>query len=311
MDYGRNTVEDLVKRVRGYGADIQAFADEYIPTEDPLAQYFPFTDSGDKQEIEFWMRQARAGVMGVARSARIPQTKSVLRRFQAEMDVDKYAYLLTNELLEKAVDNWDTMDAFDANVFFAESQLYKRLVALVAGAGKTIEGVNWGTADAEANIAEGVAHLKDYGWKPGWGKILCIYPARVDMGVNQARAFRGGYDTVQGIIKQSYPEVEFISYAPFRGANDTLSIDVLSGTSSDALANDALMIVAQPARIIECKSYTFKRTPSVFTEQISDVGYLTILHRMNAVKIKPWKSSSDSATTNPLIVKITGVASSR
>lgn len=312
LGYGRIGVEDLVKRVRGYGADVQAFVDEYIGLEDPLAAYFPFTDSGDKQEIEFWMRQGRAGVMGVARSARIPPTKSVLRRFQQEMDVDKYAYLLTNEVLEKTIDNLDTDDAFDANTFFAEAQLWKRLSALKAGAGKQITASGtWNTTDAEANIAEAVAWLKDYGWKKGWGKILCIYPARVDMGVNQARAFRGGYDTVAGIIKQSYPEVEFISYSPFRGANDELVIDILGGTSSDALGTSALLTVAQPTRILECKSYSFKRTPSVFVEQISDVGYLTILHRMNACRVKPWKSASDSATTNPLIVEITGVAPAR
>lgn len=310
--YGVPSVEDLVKRVRGYGADIQAFVNEYIATEDPLAEYFPFSDSGDKQEIEFWMRQSRAGVMGVARSARIPTTQHVLRRFQAEMDVDKYAYMLTNEVLEKSADTLDTQDAFDANAFFGEAQLYKRIIAMSAGAGKTIAaGGYWNAVDAEAKIAEGIAHLKDYGWKKGWGKILVVYPARVDMGVNQARAFRGGYDTVSGIIKQSYPEVEFISYSPFRSANDALEIDVLAGTSSDALGNDALMVVAQPARIIECKSYSFKRTPSVFTEQISDVGILSILHRMNACKIKPWKSSTDEDTTNPLIVKITDVVAAR
>lgn len=310
--YGSLSVQDLVKRVQGYGADIQAFVNDYVQIEDVLAQYFPFQDSGNREEIEFWHRQGRAGVMGVARSARIPATKSVLRRFQKEMDVDQYAYMLTNEVLEKTIDALDTNDAADANTFFGEALAWKRITALKAGVGKTISASGyWSTTDAEANIAEAVAWLKDYGWKPAWGKILCMYPARVDMGVNQARAFRGGYDTVMGIIKQSYPEVEFISYAPFRAANDALEIDVLAGTDSDALGTSCLMTVAQPARVMECKQYTFKRTPNTFVEVIGTKGYLTTLQRQNACMVKPWKSSSDAATTNPLIVEITGVAAAR
>ena len=80
--YGNLSVENVNKRVRGYGADILAFVDEYIGNQDQLATYFPFTDAKDKQEIEFWMNQSRAGVMGVARSARIPATKNILRMWQ-------------------------------------------------------------------------------------------------------------------------------------------------------------------------------------------------------------------------------------
>jgi len=302
-------VGDLEKVVQSYGADIQKFVDEHIDLEDPLSEYFPFQDIGKVSEIEIMSGQGCDGVMGAARSARIPPASNHLPK--PEHYIDKFVYLLTNDNLEK---NKDLVGLYDslANTFFAEALIWKRLIALVAGAGKTIKASGyWSTTDPEANIAEAIAWLKDYGWKPAWGKILCIYPARVDMGVHQERAFRGSYDTVAGIIKQSYPEVEFISYAPFRAANDSLNIDILGGTDSDALGTNCLMTVAQPARVLECKQYTFKRTPNVFVETIGTQGYLTTLPRQNACMVKPWKSTSDAATTNPLIVKITGVAASR
>jgi hypothetical protein len=302
---------DLQKRVRGYATAAMGFVNENEMQENSLGAWFPFENT-DQKEIEFWTRQGAAGVMGVARSAAIPATRPQLMRFQKDLLTDKYAYMLTNEVLESAYDDLGAQDALDATTFFGEAQYWKQVTALKAGYGKTAAaGGYWSATDAESDIVTAVAYLKDYGWKKSWGPILVIYPARVDMGVNESRAIRGSYDTVANIIKQSYPEVEFISYTPFRATGDNLEIDVLAGTSSDALGNDALVVVGNAARVMTSRQYTFKRTPSVFVDTISDEGYLSILHRMNGCKVIPARAATGSATSSPYIYKITGVAASR
>jgi hypothetical protein len=286
------TFEDLEKRVNENGEKTMRYVEDHIASEDPLAKYFPFQNSGNSVLCN---GQDCAGVVGVAQSARILTTENDIPT--PKTCVDEFVYGLTNDDLEKHDDLISHYNS--AKKFFAQAQLWKRLTALLAGAGKTIAASGtWNTVDAETNIFEAIAHLEDYKWEKSWGKILVIYPARVGMGLNQTR----------GIIKQSYPEVEFIPYASFRGADDRLTIDILGGASSDALTTNALIVPAASASIIECKSYSFERTPSVVTKQISDIGWSIILKRMNTVKVKPWKSTSDSSTTNPFIVKITGAA---
>jgi hypothetical protein len=283
------TFEDLEKRVNENGEKTMRHVEDYIASKDPLAKYFPFQNSGNSVLCN---GQDCAGVVGVDQSAGILTTENDLPT--PKTCVDEFVYGLTNDDLEKHDDLISHYNS--AKKFFAQAQLWKRLTALLAGAGKTIEASDTlNTVDAETNIVEAIDHLKSYGWEKSWGKILVIYP---DMVLNQTR----------GIIKQSYPEVEFIPYASHGLANDSLTIDILGGASSDALTTNALIVPAAPARIIECKSYSFKRTPRVVTKQISDRGWLIILKRMNSVKVKPWKPTSDSSTTNPLIVKITGAA---
>ncbi len=308
VNYGKDPVEDL-NNAQSYGASIQEFVDKHIDLEDPLSEYFPFQYINRVSEIKHMNGRGCCGVVGIARSAGIPQALN--HRPKPELYMDKFVYLLTNDDLEKNNDLVSQHNSL-ANTFFAEALIWKRLKALGTGAGMTITASGyWSTTDPEANIAEAIALIKDYGWKSAWGKILCIYPARVDMEFKKARIFRGRYDTVASIIKQSYPEVEFISYVPLGAANDSLEIDIQGGTDSDALGNDCLVTVAQPSRVLESKQDTFKSTPSVFVKQISDVGIQTILRRKNACMVKPWMSTSDAAIKNPLIVKINGVAAAR
>jgi len=295
-------VEDIKSFLQGYGENILESLDK--SKEDDLAEYFPFQDSGNNQEIKQRMLRECDNFIGLVRSAKIP--REGINLIESKRCLDKLAYLITNEDLERN-DNLVEKYLPIANRFFTAARAWRRLTALLAGAGKTIKATDvWNTVDPMANISEAVAWLKDYGWKSAWGKILCIYPARVDMGVNQSRTFRGGYDTVAGIIKKSYPEIEFISYAPFRAANEAFEIDILAGTDRDALGTNCIITVAQPARVLECKQCS-----NVFVKKIATKGYLTTLQRQNACMVKPWKSSSDAATTNPLIVKITGVAAAR
>lgn len=308
---GAPSVADLVKRVTGYATASMDFINENIELENPLGAYFPFVPT-KLARMEMWTRQGAGGVMGVSRSAAIPATKPLLRRWEKEIDTDKYAYTLTNKAIEDAFDDLAGQDALDANIFFAAARYWKQVTALVAGAGKSIaSGGTWESTSAESSIVEALTYLDDMGYNPNWGPRLVVYPARAGAGILQARSIRGGMDSTANVIKSSFPDVRFIPNSPFRAMNNELTIDILAGSDSDALSTNALVVVGNAARVMDCKEYTFQKTPNVFVDVTADYGYTTILHRANDVMIRKLRSTSSSATTNPLIVKITGAAAAR
>lgn len=313
---GAVTVRDVEKLVTAYAVRNARFYDANVMRENPLEQFFPFEPS-EEQEFEFWTGSGQAGVMGVDREAAVPYTKNALKRHQEDLTTDKFAYFLSNDMLERAASpiaaggggakDPASRYAADGNIFFGETRFYKQIAALLAGAGQTVAAAGtWDTTSPEGAITEALDKLQEYGWKDIRGPAVLIYPARVGRGISQQRAVRGGYSSVAQILKDSY-NIVFVPFAPWYVSKAQRKIDVLTGTDSDILGTNAILAVGSPLTM-ESKDYKFKRTPPQFVETVSDRGYGTIIHRVQGAKVVP-KYEDESTTVD--IVKITGAAPSR
>lgn len=322
-DLGYIDVEDLKKRVTGYGVIAQEVVD-LLPVRNVvnrLEQYFPFKPT-DREAIEFWTREGNAGLMNVARSANIPPTQAQFRRHYEMTHVDKFAYGYEYDVLEKSEDDFTIKDAQDAATWFAAVRQYKQIYALTNGAGYTVEADGYWTAtDPTDKIYDCLDHLNDWGWNDGaLGKALVLYPTRVGKGLKSSQFVNGSYTQRTKDISSNYNNaVEFIPVYPFRTASAGRKIDQLLETESDALGNDALVVVANGETILKSREYRFRRTPSVFTEAVKDYGITTVLHRQTGCKIVPSGNADDTddtdllsdASTSIFVCKITGVAEAR
>ena len=303
---GALTTGDLEKLVTAYAVRNTKFVDANATRENPLEKYFPF-ETSEEQEHEFWTGSGQAGVMGVDRDAAVPYTKNALKRHQEDLTTDKFAYFLSNNMLERAAKDPASRFAFDANVFFGETRQYKQIAALLAGAGQTVASAGtWDTTGPEGAITEALDKLSEYGWKDIRGPAVLIYPTRIGRGINQQRAVRGGYSSVRQVLKDSY-NIEFVPFAPWYVSSAQRKIDILTVTDSDILGTNAILAVGAPTTL-ESLDYRFKKTPAQFVETVSDEGYGTILHRVQGAKVIP-KYENTSTTVD--IVKITGAAPAR
>jgi hypothetical protein len=311
---GAVTTGDMEKLVTTYAVRNARFYDANVMRENPLEQFFPF-ETADEQEFEFWTGSGQAGVMGVDREAAVPYSKSALKRHQEDLTTDKYAYFMSNDMLEraaKATGPGGAKDpasryAADGNIFFGEVRQYKQIAALLAGAGQTVVAAGtWDTTSPEGAITEALDKLGEYGWKAIRGPAVCIVPQRVFRGVMQQRAVRGGYTSVAQVLKDSY-SIEFIPFAPWYVSGAQRKIDVLTGTDSDILGTSAILAVGS-GLTMQSLDYKFKNTPAQFVEIVSDQGYGTIIHRVQGAKVIP---KYEEAATTVDIVKITGVATAR
>lgn len=314
-------VEELKKRVRGYGVTAQEIINITRNVANPLERYFPYQTT-DREEIEFWTREGNAGLMGVARGANIPETKAQFRRHYEITKVDKFAYGYTYEVLERSTDDFTLQDAQDAAMWFGAARQYKQIYALLNGAGKTVAaGDTWVNQDPSDKIYECLDHLNDYGWQNGaLGPALVLFPARVGRGIYSSQYVNGSYtQRIKDIAANYNDAVEFIPIVPFRTANDTRQMDVLLETESDVIGNDALVVLGNPNMVLRCREYRFQRTPSVFADAVKDWGVTTVLHRQTGCKIVPQGNADDTdssdllstASTSKLICKITDVAAAR
>ncbi len=303
---GALTTSDLEKLVTAYAVRNAKFVDANVSRANPLEKYFPFEGS-EEQEHEFWTGSGNAGVMGVDRGAAVPYSKTAQKRHQEDLTTDKFAYFLGNDTLERSKKDPAARLAFNANVFFGETRLYKQVAALLAGAGQTVSaGGTWDTTDPEGSITAALVKIEEYGWNDQMNPAVLIYPTRVGMGITQQRSVRGGYSSIKQILQDSW-NIQFVKFSPWYVSAAQRKIDILTGTDSDILGTNAILAVGG-SMTMECLDYEFKKTPAQFVETVSDEGYGTILHRVQGAKVIP---KYEESTTTVDIVKITGVAPAR
>jgi hypothetical protein len=305
------TTGDLAQAVTAYAVRNMRYIDSNIVQDNPLEKFWPFEKS-DEQQIEFWAGAGTAGVMGVDRDAAVPFSRTTINRYQYDLLTDKYGYFLKNDMLERAAIDPAAKYAYDGNMFFGRARAYKQVAALLAGAGQTVSSTNtWDKTSPESSITEGLDKLTEYGWNGNMGAAICIFPARVGRGLYQQRFAQGAYTSILSVLKKGYAEIgmpiEFVPYAPFYGSMKSRKIDILTGTDSDALGNDAILAVGSP-RVLESVYYQYTKTPGQFVSQVGDEGFATMLHRVQDARVVPL---FDETSTSVLVVKITGAAPAR
>jgi hypothetical protein len=298
----------LLNKAYAYGLRNLELIDQTVIKESQLLSYFkgPSFDL-DEEYIEFFARESNPGVINVPINATIDPSHASYQHKRERLYWDMYWWGLDDTIREGTIPQVMDAEAQDSVQFYANVADYKIIKELLAHPGETNAASGYWTSASvvEVDITEA---LKDLSYNSGIAvtkaqNILVIFPTKVLTSIAGLDFIHNVNQSLKKYMGDSYPNMVFVDFTPSLNSKGSRIIDMMAGTSSDALSTNAIVCYGGP-RILKVGEFVPKTVSRVETQSLGVFkGALTATRRcFGAVTVGRF-----GAETNPGIIKITGV----
>ena len=310
-DTGIFTIGDmgLLNKAYAYGLRNLELIDQTVIKESQLLKYFQGPSFQlDDEYVEFFSREANPGIINAPMDATIDPTQGQYHHKRQRIFWDMYWWGLNDTMKEGAIQEVMNAEAQDSVQFYANVADYKIIKELRAKDGSTFAAQSgvWNSAShVEQDITKA---LQDIAYNTGVANsrvsdILVIFPTKVLTSL-------AGLDFIQNVnqsllkyMGDSYPNMRFIDFTPSLNSKGARKIDIMAGTSSDALSTSCIVCYGGP-RYLKVGEFIPQNVSRVETQSLGVFkGAMTATRRcFGALGVGRF-----GEVTNPGIIEITGV----
>lgn len=310
-DTGIFTIGDmgLLNKAYAYGLRNLELIDQTVIKESQLLKYFQGPSFKlDDEYVEFFSREANPGIINAPMDATIDPTQGQYHHKRQRIFWDMYWWGLNDTMKEGSLQEVMNAEAQDSVQFYANVADYKIIKELCLKDGSTFASQS-GHWDSASHVEQDISKaLQDLAYNTGVANsrasdILVIYPTKVQTTLAGLDFINNVNQSIMKYMGDSYPNIRFIDFTPSLNSKGARKIDIMAGTSSDALGTSCIVCYGGP-RYLKVGEFVPKSVSRVETQSLGVFkGALTATRRcFGALGVGRF-----GADTNPGIIEITDV----